>query len=830
MSRLSALLGALLLLLACHPTPPTPQPVPPAGERSEVGAPPSRGGPRAFVWPSRPDVTPSGGLPGPRAEGSPGDLRLENDALIAIIAAPEHKTGFAASGGNLIDLVTREAPWDELDQLILWLDATWPRQAIYTEVVVVASGEDGDEAAVEARGHESDEPKLRIVTRYSLRRGDRALTVTTAITHTGDQPIPDFELGEAMQWGDTRTFVPGLGFAVPKGAVTVPWLAAEGARTSYAWRPVEDAGPFASLQGTPWSDVTVRTVTLQPGETVQWTRRIAPGASIAAAADPLLTDTPRHTLAGRVTEAGTGAPLPDASLTFLDTRQAPGLPMLRARTGPDGAFQVDLPAGRWTIQAEAPARQAATLELGEVDAPRQGLGLVLSQTAQARFEVREGDRLIPARVTLRGRDGTPTPILPPHPQHLTSLSQVYLRGDDPPLLPIPPGRYTATASRGPEYTTHTQDIELLPGHSPTFAFTLTRVLDTQGWLSADLHQHAAPSPDSRVPLEQRVLTNLAEHVEILVGTDHNVVTDYRPVIARLGVSDHVAGVVGDEVTCALGHFNAFPLIPQPDLPRGGALDPEGLDPAALFAALRALPPEGKLLQVNHPRAGRIGYFDQMKLRPASTTADDPRISWDFDAVELLNGKRTEDALRAMQDWFALLNAGHRILATGNSDTHGTEGEEPGAARNWIHFGHDTPAQVTGDALAQAIRDGRQVVVSNGPLLRARLDDTPIGGTHPLAKRRATLHIDLQAAPWLPLHRVEVIRDGQVIHTFPLDPAHRAPRRLQTTLPLDAARPGWIVLRATGDDPAGDGAPDPSIRPLAFTNPIWIGAGVTPPGP
>jgi hypothetical protein len=817
MSPRPALLASLLVLLlagcpARNASPPEPTPPP------DTATPAEAPGARAALI-TRDDQR----LPGPQATSRLGDLRLENDAVIAVIAAPDHKSGFAASGGNLIDLTLRDAPWDELDQLLLWLDVTWPRQAIYTRVSVVEPGGPGLPAVIEAVGHDSDDPALSITTRYTLPPTGRAVSITTTLTNTTSQPLSHFELGEALQWGDTRTFLPGVGFAFAKGAIQTTWMAGEGRRTSYAWRPVGEPGPFDTLQGSPWSDVTVKTVTLQPGESASWTRRLGVGASVADAAEPLLDDQPRHAASGRVTEAGTGQPIPNATLTAMDASQGLLRPMLRARTTPDGAFSLLLPPGRWTLLIEAPARKATSLDLGDLQAPQRSLAAQLSPTAQARFIVQEAGQPIPARVTLTGRDGTPTPSIPEHPDHLTSRSQLYLLGASP-LIPLPPGRYTALASRGPEYTVHALDIEVQPGDSPTFTLDLARVVDTTGWLSGDFHQHAAPSPDSSVPLIQRVRTNLAEGVEILVGTDHNKVTDYRPVIADLGAGPYIAGIVGDEVTCELGHFNTFPLLPQPDAPNGGALDPNGLAPADLFAALRALPPEGKLLQINHPRAGRIGYFDQMKLRAASTTADDPRMSWDFDAVEIINGKRVEDALRTMDDWFALLNAGYDVIGTGNSDTHGTEGEEPGTARTWVRFGHDDPARVDGAALTRAVRT-RAVVASNGPFLQARLDDTPIGGRHPLGPKgaRATLHVNVQAPPWLPLHRVELIRDGKVIHTWPLDPANRDTLRLAATLPLPADKPAWYLLRAQADTPLGPNTPDPTLVPLAFTNPIWVGA-------
>ena len=63
---------------------------------------------------------------------------------------------------------------------------------------------------------------------------------------------------------------------------------------------------------------------------------------------------------------------------------------------------------------------------------------------------------------------------------------------------------------------------------------LRHVVDTHGWLSADFHVHAARSPDSRVPMHDRIYEFVADGVELIVATDHNVVCDYAPDHPRAG--------------------------------------------------------------------------------------------------------------------------------------------------------------------------------------------------------------------------------------------------------------------------------------------------------
>ncbi len=61
------------------------------------------------------------------------------------------------------------------------------------------------------------------------------------------------------------------------------------------------------------------------------------------------------------------------------------------------------------------------------------------------------------------------------------------------------------------------------------------MVDTRGWISADLHVHAVPSLDAPTPLVERVRSLAAAGVEVAVATDHNVVTDYAPAIRERGL-------------------------------------------------------------------------------------------------------------------------------------------------------------------------------------------------------------------------------------------------------------------------------------------------------
>src|SRR4029078_401403 len=95
-----------------------------------------------------------------------------------------------------------------------------------------------------------------------------------------------------------------------------------------------------------------------------------------------------------------------------------------------------------------------------------------------------------------------------------------------------------------------------------------------------------------------------------------------------------------------------------------------VDPAGIFAAVRAAAP-GAVIQVNHPRMGDIGYFNDASLDLVHAAAK-PGFSFEFDTIEVHNGFEHENRAAVEQnlsDWFSLLDLGRHYTAVGNSDSH-----------------------------------------------------------------------------------------------------------------------------------------------------------------
>ncbi|RMD96850.1 MAG: hypothetical protein D6812_16315, partial [Deltaproteobacteria bacterium] len=698
-----------------------------------------------------------------------GDIVLRNDAVEFVISGAGHAQGFAISGGNIVHAVDRrrEGP-SSLKQIFTFFDDTFPRQAVYETVEIVGGKEEDGAVVVEARGYDSQTlgltgdpgasaPKIAVVTRYRLPRRGNVLEISTVLRNEGKETIVDFELGDALQWGSAEHFAPGVGFDLAGKRPAVPWVAAADGRRAYGWTSKAEAMP--TISGSGWTDVDVSRVTLPPGGSATYTRYLVVGQGDVASVLPAIHEirgTPFGTLTGDVREEG-GNPLPGVTVSV---ESAPGKPYATAMTDGVGHYMVALPPGNYQAVAFSVNHPRGTPREAAIEADASvRIDFTLPPAGGLAYRVtdRQG-RPIPAKLTVLGVPPTATPDLgPPFQAQAAGNTILSLTGSG--RRPFPVGTYEFIASHGPEYSIDRKRATIVSGETTALSFTLEHEVASTGFLSGDFHVHAINSADSATPLRDRVISNIVEGVEILVATDHDFITDYRPVIAALDAERWITSVIGDEVTTRnLGHFNAFPLDLRPDLPGNGALDHTGLTPAQIFSALRRDPGE-EILQVNHPRAGQIGYFNHFSDALAHPERPAGNFSLDFDAIEVINGKRTEEARAVIEDWFRLLDRGMRFTATGNSDTHRIVGQEAGYARNFVMLPTDEPAALIAEELIEAVARHR-VVASTGPLIRFSIDGMGLGETVTDTDGAVELDIEIESASWIPLSRFSIIGNGE----------------------------------------------------------------------
>jgi hypothetical protein len=439
----------------------------------------------------------------------------------------------------------------------------------------------------------------------------------------------------------------------------------------------------------------------------------------------------------------------------------------------------------------------------------------------------ERGREMPAKVTLFRADGA-TLRLGPDDRAEGSGDVAYLPGP-PRTVPVPAGTYDWVVSRGIEYGLAEGQVTVSPGGEARIDAVLVRELDTRGWISGDYHLHSAPSNDTVVPVGGRIRSLAGEGVEWAVATDHNVVTDYAPVIRSLGMERWILGSIGEEITTnVFGHFNSWPLEPGAE-----PVAWQGLSPAGLFAAART-DPGLEVVQVNHPVVPDWGnqYYQVFAISRFTGEPDVPGFSFDFDAVELFNGRFLDEGLANFETWMRMLNNGHRVTATGNSDSHNIVFREPGYPRNYVASGADEPNDAREDELVAGVLAGR-VFVTYGPALDFSANGGRVGDLVAAPDGTVRLRARVQAASWLDVTEARIYANGRILATLPLDSS--APGPFDAVLEWEdrPAADTWYLVFVDG---TGDLAPvrrGPEFRPLAFTNPVWVdvdgNGGFDPPG-
>jgi hypothetical protein len=250
-------------------------------------------------------------------------------------------------------------------------------------------------------------------------------------------------------------------------------------------------------------------------------------------------------------------------------------------------------------------------------------------------------------------------------------------------------------------------------------------------------------------------------------------------------------------------------------------------PADIFADVRKRAPAA-LIDVHHPRLehGDIGYFHLAKLDEMKGVAKRTGFSFDFDAIEVLNGYQDADRHtlgKVISDWVTFLDAGKHVAATGNSDTHHLTFNLGGYPRNYVQVG-DTPLDKLDPAVVAAAVKAGHSYFTTGPIVEANVDGVGMGDTATVKDGHVTLNLKVRAAPWVSTTEIQVIGPGgQILSRVPCAPNDRVVR-FDGKILIELAKDAYLIVRVDGDQPEAPNVGDSksfTVYPLAITNPIWI---------
>lgn len=441
---------------------------------------------------------------------------------------------------------------------------------------------------------------------------------------------------------------------------------------------------------------------------------------------------------------------------------------------------------------------------------------------------------VPGKVSFIGLGATKTPYFRPDNPIETGRSWEGFKNSCFPQgegldVELPVGTYLATASRGPEYTIDERAVEIVKEENRGLEFVINRMVDTTGWLALDPHMHTTKS-DGSVSVAERIKSAVAEGIEVLVATDHNIVTDYSADLKRSGLDAQLTVLPGCEVTVPdVIHYNTYPMLVRPGEPGNGAINASGDSAGPLFAASREKDPAA-LLQVNHPRAGDLGFFNNLDLDQKSAATALAELDMGFDVLEVMNGPYYFSSNEiAIQDWYHLLNRGYFFSAVGSSDSHGIDRAEPGYSRTYVADPRSGPAALVGEALVQSIRQGRSFV-TNGPMIDLRVNGGfGPGEVCPAQNGRVDIAIRVKSAPWVAVDEVRLVLNGERRIIFPVSAPKREIRKFDQQISLTLEHDTYLCVEALGKEtlfpvlqsPARGGSIKGGTLPFALTNPVFV---------
>ncbi len=786
------------------------------------------GGPRAFAQGFFASAREASAVPEPLRElWQPGDWFVSNSSWLALIGGPgrEPELKYAPSSssptalGSILSFVPRKGEIKNeinVGQPVIRLDDR-PLYVAYRRLSSRPAGPEGT-AVLEFEGEFilPDKIQLRILTAVRIPPDGQGLLLSSTLTNTGRREAKDLGFSLYAFAGTPYNFSPSQ----------------KDKQTRFNYRLFHKRDHSLA-----WVDLTPPSIGESPPPGT-----LAPGQAFTATYR-LMADVDGSTLLGRVFDllqvkwfpaklriSGQKGRLAEVLVQDFSTSAI----LYRDFWKDTPLATLPLPQGAYIITANV---FPAVVEGRLVVAPDGENTCVLNDPPRGKVMVKIRDGrggAVPGKVTFIGLRPTLTPYFEPeNPRQTERGWEAFKNSCYPPQtgqeVVLPTGTYLVVASRGPEYTVEHKVLEVLENSSQEVVFRIERVLNPPGLISLDPHLHTTCS-DADVDVPQRLRSIVAQGLEAALATDHNRVTDYETDLRKLGLERDLAVRSGREVTSAAAgiHFNVYPAVAR-DLQkdeRSFLFEQKAASPLFRDARERN---SGAAIQLNHPRAGNLGYFNNSRLDQEAAAFALNTLGLDFDLMEVLNGPFAfaSNAV-AVEDWLHLLNRGRYYPLVGSSDSHTADGEEPGYSRTFVHYGGPRAEALDWGALFESLRKGKSFA-SNGPLLDFRVNGATLGEMTKADSGRVDISLEVSAAPWISVDEVRLIINGERKIVFPVKNQDSLVRKFRERISLRLERDSYLVLEVLGrktlypvvQQPAATGQLRDAALPYALSNPIFV---------
>ena len=363
-------------------------------------------------------------------------------------------------------------------------------------------------------------------------------------------------------------------------------------------------------------------------------------------------------------------------------------------------------------------------------------------------------------------------------------------------LELPPGRYTFEMERGPEYKLREGNFEISTGADDSTDVTMERFVDMKklGWWAGDLHVHRPPDD---LPL-------------LMLAQDLHV----APVITWWNESNVWAKApLPDPILKSFDDDRFYHLLAGEDERGGGALlffnltEPLTLPPRTD----KEFPPMSQFLEQVGARSDAhvdiekpfwwdmpiwvaVGGVDSIGLahNHMQRAGMLDNEAWGKPRDKVFYPSPRGNGLWTQDIYYHLLNCGLRIPPSAGSAS-GVLDNPVGYNRVYVYCGET----LTHEAWWEGLKAGR-VVVTNGPLLRPRVNDQLPGHVFQGQLGEVMeLSVKLDMSLREKVEYLEVVQNGRVVHEVRLDEYRN---RKGVLPPVTFETSGWMLVRAITKNP------------------------------
>ncbi len=499
-----------------------------------------------------------------------GDWVLRNENFVAVIAAPKATRNANMTvrnvGGMLIDMVPRQAQSDQLScmypggsRFVCDRDSTAQVEIDGQKKPLTSQPRfEGKRIALvlAAKPVKGDESAATIT--YSLADGDAGLSYKVEATNTGvgasellPQELmrfdgPTFKIGQddsGLVWAEERFFHQAYGFLpdAPR------YIQAKSGRNLTLMSDINNERASVNAKDKEKEkekESATISVKVQPGKSISWSGKVLcshalPG--LRRMAQSLKNHAKLESFQLKLNSSD--GVVEQAEVEFFADGKSLGF----ANSDREGSIRLQLTPGQYIAKIKAMAREDFEHTFTVGDKPYSETLTLKPATHIACRVVDQDQRPIAAKIQIIGEGDTPTPDFGPDASDYAVRNLLYTASGSA-SHPLVPGRYTVIASHGPEYDAITKSIEIMQSGQTNVDFTLTRSIDTTGWISGEFHSHSSPSGDNTASQLGRVLNLLCEHLEFAPCTEHNRIDSYAQHLELLKATDRMATCTGMELT------------------------------------------------------------------------------------------------------------------------------------------------------------------------------------------------------------------------------------------------------------------------------------------